>query len=82
MVSTASIDELCRTTLAWLDQHCSLVVLRPGKFIQHVHVVLNSLINYIEFDEAMICKELGGKSPPTGSKYMCPSVISHIIYFR
>lgn len=36
MVSTASIDELCRTTLAWLDQHCSLVVLRPGKFIQHV----------------------------------------------
>lgn len=30
MVSTASIDELCRTTLAWLDQHCSLVVLRPA----------------------------------------------------
>ncbi|XP_061196266.1 MLX-interacting protein-like isoform X2 [Saccostrea echinata] len=30
MVSTASVDELCRTTLAWLDQHCSLVVLRPA----------------------------------------------------
>ncbi|CAH1802622.1 unnamed protein product [Owenia fusiformis] len=30
MVSTASIDELCRTVLSWLDQHCSLVSLRPG----------------------------------------------------
>ncbi|XP_048767444.2 MLX-interacting protein-like isoform X2 [Ostrea edulis] len=30
MVSTASIDELCRTSLAWLDQHCSLVILRPA----------------------------------------------------
>ncbi|XP_050408483.1 carbohydrate-responsive element-binding protein [Patella vulgata] len=29
MVSTASIDDLCRTVLAWLDQHCSLVSLRP-----------------------------------------------------
>jgi MAX-like protein X len=30
MVSTASIDDLCRTTLTWLEQHCSLVQLRPG----------------------------------------------------
>ena len=30
MVSTASFDEVCRTTLTWLDQHCSLVALRPG----------------------------------------------------
>ncbi|KAK3082837.1 hypothetical protein FSP39_006713 [Pinctada imbricata] len=37
MVSTASMDELCRTTLAWLDQHCSLVALRPA--------VLNALRN-------------------------------------
>lgn len=29
MVSTASVEELCRTTMAWLDQHCSLVSLRP-----------------------------------------------------
>ncbi|KAL4223427.1 hypothetical protein ACF0H5_016898 [Mactra antiquata] len=29
MVSTASVDELCRTVLAWLDQHCSLPSLRP-----------------------------------------------------
>ncbi|XP_046339016.1 carbohydrate-responsive element-binding protein-like isoform X4 [Haliotis rufescens] len=28
-VSTASIEELCRTVLAWLDQNCSLVALRP-----------------------------------------------------
>lgn len=35
MVSTTSPDELCRTVLSWLDQHCSLVALRPA--------VLNSL---------------------------------------
>ena len=31
LVSTTSPDELCRTVLSWLDQHCSLVALRPGK---------------------------------------------------
>ncbi|KAL2095077.1 hypothetical protein ACEWY4_009796 [Coilia grayii] len=35
MVSTASLEELCRTTLSWLDQHCALPALRP--------TVLNSL---------------------------------------
>uniref|UniRef100_A0A8C9VP64 Carbohydrate-responsive element-binding protein-like n=1 Tax=Scleropages formosus TaxID=113540 RepID=A0A8C9VP64_SCLFO len=30
MVSTASVEDLCRTTLCWLDQHCSLPVLRPA----------------------------------------------------
>lgn len=29
MVSTASVDELCRSAAAWLDQHCSLISLRP-----------------------------------------------------
>ncbi|XP_070205181.1 MLX-interacting protein-like isoform X2 [Littorina saxatilis] len=29
MVSTTNVEELCRTTIAWLDQHCSLVSLRP-----------------------------------------------------
>lgn len=29
MVSTASVDDLCRSTLSWLDQHCSLPTLRP-----------------------------------------------------
>ncbi|CAL1534347.1 unnamed protein product [Lymnaea stagnalis] len=29
-VSTASIDDLCRTSLTWLDQSCSLVTLRPN----------------------------------------------------
>ncbi|XP_072518944.1 carbohydrate-responsive element-binding protein isoform X2 [Salminus brasiliensis] len=29
MVSTASMEDLCRTTLSWLDQHCSLPALRP-----------------------------------------------------
>ncbi|RUS77323.1 hypothetical protein EGW08_014920, partial [Elysia chlorotica] len=34
-VSTTSMDELCKTSLGWLDQSCSLVTLRPN--------VLNSL---------------------------------------
>ncbi|KAG9281705.1 carbohydrate-responsive element-binding protein-like isoform X1 [Astyanax mexicanus] len=29
MVSTASMEDLCRTTLSWLEQHCSLPALRP-----------------------------------------------------
>ncbi|XP_068456840.1 carbohydrate-responsive element-binding protein [Clinocottus analis] len=29
MVSTASVEDLCRSTLTWLDQHCSLPALRP-----------------------------------------------------
>ncbi|XP_042297553.1 MLX-interacting protein isoform X1 [Sceloporus undulatus] len=35
MVSTTSLDELNQTALAWVDQHCSLPVLRP--------MVLNTL---------------------------------------
>ncbi|CAG5126033.1 unnamed protein product, partial [Candidula unifasciata] len=30
MVSTASMEELCRTSLTWVDQSCSLVTLRPN----------------------------------------------------
>ncbi|XP_008331021.1 carbohydrate-responsive element-binding protein [Cynoglossus semilaevis] len=29
MVSTASVEDLCRSTVSWLDQHCSLPALRP-----------------------------------------------------
>ncbi|XP_041656556.1 carbohydrate-responsive element-binding protein-like isoform X2 [Cheilinus undulatus] len=29
MVSTASVEDLCQSTLSWLDQHCSLPSLRP-----------------------------------------------------
>ncbi|XP_056140442.1 carbohydrate-responsive element-binding protein-like isoform X2 [Lampris incognitus] len=29
MVSTTSVEDLCRSTLSWLDQHCSLLTLRP-----------------------------------------------------
>lgn len=31
MVSTTSLEELNQTALAWLDQHCSLPILRPSK---------------------------------------------------
>jgi len=30
MVSTASVEDFCRTVLAWLEQHCSLPALRPA----------------------------------------------------
>lgn len=30
-VSSASLDELRRTAFLWVDQHCSLIDLRPGK---------------------------------------------------
>lgn len=36
-VSTNSINELCESVLEWVNQHCSLITLRPG--------VLNSLRN-------------------------------------
>lgn len=37
----ASIEELYRTALLWVDQHCSLVELRPGKFLCFCNAVLN-----------------------------------------
>lgn len=30
MVSTSNMDEFCRTAVAWNNQQCSLVALRPG----------------------------------------------------
>lgn len=30
-VSVASMEELYRSTMIWVDQHCSLVEIRPGK---------------------------------------------------
>jgi len=32
-VSTANMDELCRTTMLWIDNHCSLMEIRPGKLL-------------------------------------------------
>ncbi|KAK4812285.1 hypothetical protein QYF61_014071 [Mycteria americana] len=32
MVSTASMESLTQTSLAWLDQHCSLPALRPSRW--------------------------------------------------
>lgn len=33
MVSTASVEDLCRSTVSWLDQHCSLPALRPSESV-------------------------------------------------
>jgi MAX-like protein X len=30
-VSAASFEDMCRTTLSWSEQHCSLITLRPSK---------------------------------------------------
>lgn len=35
VVSTSSLDELHRTALSWLDEHCSLPILRPSKWGLH-----------------------------------------------
>lgn len=35
MVSTSSLEELHRTALSWLDQHCSLPILRPSEWGLH-----------------------------------------------
>lgn len=29
-VSTASVEDFCRTVIGWLEQHCSLPALRPA----------------------------------------------------
>lgn len=31
MVSIGTVDELCRTVLAWFEQNCTLPALRPSK---------------------------------------------------
>ena len=36
-VSTASIEDMYRTTILWVEQHCSLVDLRPGIFFFSKH---------------------------------------------
>lgn len=40
VVSTGSVEDFCRTVLAWLEQHCSLPALRPGKY-QSSHLLLH-----------------------------------------
>lgn len=35
VVSTSSLDELHRTALSWLDEHCSLPILRPSEWGLH-----------------------------------------------
>lgn len=49
MVSTASMDELCRTVIAWLEQHCSLVALRPG--MDHLITVTKPELSLIILQE-------------------------------
>lgn len=44
MVSTTSLKDLNQTAMAWLDQHCSLPVLRPSKWssIQQLFQIIGS----------------------------------------
>lgn len=34
-VSVASMEELYRSAMIWVDQHCSLVEIRPGKMFDN-----------------------------------------------
>ena len=53
-VSTASVEDFCRTVLAWLEQHCSLPALRPGNYqssyLLHEYTrTLCNLKNYMSY---------------------------------
>ena len=32
MVTGGTLEELSRSVIRWLDQHCTLITLRPGEF--------------------------------------------------
>ncbi|OPJ89262.1 carbohydrate-responsive element-binding protein isoform B [Patagioenas fasciata monilis] len=71
MVSTASMDSLTQTSLAWLDQHCSLPALRPTVLSSLRHL---SISTSILSDPARVPEQAtraagglgrgGGSSPP------------------
>lgn len=44
IVSTASVEELYRTTQTWLDQHCTLLALRPGQLHFIIHHISNTVL--------------------------------------
>lgn len=58
-VSSASLDELRRTAFLWIDQHCSMIDLRPGislilfkqtTFDIHLyHIFITSLFFWFNF---------------------------------
>lgn len=47
-VSNASIDDLYKSTLLWVEQHCSLVDLRPGSYTNktfiNVHLIFSLVL--------------------------------------
>lgn len=48
-VSTASFEDLYRSTLLWVEQHCSLVDLRPGSYTKEsskkIHLNISIIFN-------------------------------------
>lgn len=50
MVSIGTVDELCRTVLAWFEQNCTLPSLRPSKkkTSPNSSTKLNSSISWIQ----------------------------------
>ena len=50
MVSTGNMDEFCRTAIAWNNQQCSLVALRPGGRGQYIGgcmlIMLSTVVQY------------------------------------
>lgn len=72
MVSTASVEDLCRSTLSWLDQHCSLPALRPSESS------ITSSLNYPQFHSIAItpCVSSCAFTP-----FLCPFSGSEITSF-
>lgn len=46
-VSTASIEDLYRSTILWVEQHCSLVDLRPGILFYYLYFLNKNINNSI-----------------------------------
>lgn len=45
-VSTASFEDLYRSTLLWVEQHCSLVDLRPGSYTKETSKKIHLIIKH------------------------------------
>lgn len=52
-VSTASVEDLYRTTQLWVEQHCSLVDLRPGIYFFNKKVFF--YFNYLDDMITQLC---------------------------
>ena len=49
-VATNNFDELCKTLFRWLDQRCSLVILRKGFYLMNLFIICSNIITTKKID--------------------------------